>query len=71
MEKMSRLETLQICFSPVVLQPRLAIIFWGKGQKISQEEGAAWHPDVDIYFQDNAWADIKFFVEWAEKNLNP
>ena len=63
--------TLQICFSPVGPQPKLGIIFRGKGRKISEEEKASWHPDVDIYFQENAWADTKFSVEWAERTLKP
>ena len=46
--------TLQICFSPAGSQPKLAIIFRGKGKQISEEEKEAWHPDVDIYFKDNA-----------------
>ena len=29
----------------------------------------AWHPDVDVYFQDNAWADTSFSVKWANETL--
>ena len=50
-------------------QPRLAIIFRGKGTRISEDEKSSWHKDVDVYFQDNAWADTKFSVKWAEKTL--
>ena len=41
--------TLQIAFRPEENQPRLAIIFRGTGQKISEEEKKAWHPDIDVY----------------------
>ena len=39
--------------------------------KISEDERKAWHPDVDVYFQTNAWADTAFSVEWANKTLKP
>ena len=29
----------------------------------------AYHPDVDVYFQKNAWADTAVSVEWANKTL--
>ena len=61
--------TLQICFNPTGIQPRLAIIFRGKGKRISEEEKSAWHKDVDVYFQDHAWADTEFSVKWAERTL--
>ena len=50
-------------------QPRLAIIFRGKGTRISEDEKSSWHKDVDVYLQDNAWADTKFSIKWAEKTL--
>lgn len=61
--------TLQVCFNPAGDQPRLAIIFRGKGKRISDEEKLAWHKDIDVYFQENAWADTEFSVKWAEKTL--
>ena len=46
-----RQSTLQICFRPTgKQQPRVAIIFNGKGKRISEDEKNAWHPDVDVYF---------------------
>ena len=36
--------TLQICFRPEGQQPKIAIIFRGKGKRISQDEKDAWHP---------------------------
>ena len=63
--------TLQICFRPEGDQPRIAIIFRGLGLRISAVEKAAWDPDVDVYFQKNAWADTTFSIEWAERTLKP
>ena len=50
-------------------QPRLAIIFRGKGTRIREDEKSSWHKDVDVYFQDNAWIDTKFSVKWTGKTL--
>ena len=58
--------TLQVCFRPTGKQPKLAIIFRGKGKWITKEEKAAWHKHVDVYFQENAWADTDFSVAWAQ-----
>ena len=63
--------TLQICFRPTGKQPRVAIIFNGKGKRISEDEKNAWHPDVDVYFQENAWADTAFSVEWVKRTSPP
>ena len=30
----------------------------------------AYHPDVDVYYQENAWADTKVSVEWVQKTLS-
>lgn len=62
--------TLQICIRAEGEQPRIAVIFRGKGF-VGQDERLSYHPDVDVYFQPNAWADTKFSVEWAEKTLAP
>ena len=62
--------SLNICFSPKGEQPRLAIIFRGKGQRISAIDKEAWNKDVvDIYFQSNLWADTNFRVDWTERTL--
>ena len=29
----------------------------------------AWHPGVDVYWQDNAWADTTFSVDWVNRTL--
>jgi len=62
--------TLQVCLRPDGEQPRLGIIFRGTGKRISEDEKAAYHPDVDVYYQENAWADTKMCVEWVEKTLS-
>ena len=61
--------TLNICFRPEGDQPRVSIIFRGKGKRISSTEKESWDKDVDVYFQPNAWADTPFCVEWAKKTL--
>ena len=57
--------------SPEGVQPKLAIIFRGTGKRILEDEKKAWHPDVDVYFQQNAWADTTFSVEWSNRTLKP
>ncbi|KAK3271526.1 hypothetical protein CYMTET_20128 [Cymbomonas tetramitiformis] len=50
-----------------VTQPRLAIIFAGSGKKISKWEKEQYDKRVDVFFQRNAWADLPFTCEWAER----
>lgn len=65
-----RQATLMLFMSPdPSIQPRAAIIFRGKGMRISDTEKAAWDPRIDVYFQHNAWADTAFCVSWARKTL--
>ena len=54
--------TLQVCMRPEGKQPPIAIIFRGKGKRISDDEKRAWHPEVKVYFEENAWADGNFRV---------
>ena len=61
--------SLQVMFRPEGKQPALSVIFRGKGLRISQEEKEAWHPDVQVFFQTNAWMDHKVNMEWTEKVL--
>lgn len=61
--------TLQVCFRPTGGQPKIGIIFRGTGKRISADEKEAYHPDVDIYFQENAWADTNVSVEWVKRAL--
>ena len=51
--------SLNICFRPRGKQPRLAIIFRGKGKRINEVEKLLWDPDVDVYFQVNARVDTE------------
>ena len=60
--------TLQICFSPEGNHVKIEIIFRGKG-KVSKLEKKAYHKAVDVYFQDNAWADTEFSCKWVERTL--
>ena len=39
------------------------------GKRISAVEKASWHPDVDVYFQTNAWADTNFCAQLVKKPL--
>ena len=43
-------------------------IFRGTGKRISPVEKAAYHKNVDVFFQENAWADQKFCMEWAQRS---
>ena len=63
--------TLQIAISPGDTKVKLAVIFRGKGKRIGEDERKSWHPDVDVYFQENAWADGPFCLNWIEKTLKP
>ena len=45
-------------FLPEGSQARLTIIFHRKGKQISVDEKMAWHPDVDVFFQQNVWLDL-------------
>ena len=51
-------------------QPRIAIIFRGQGKRISLDEKIAWHQDVDVYWQCNAWADTKVALKWVKGTLS-
>ena len=62
--------TLQIVTRAEGEQPRIAIIFRGQGKRISLDEKIAWHQDVDVYWQCNAWADTKVSLEWVKGMLS-
>ena len=52
--------TLPICVRQFGTQSRLGIIFRGTGKRINQDECNAWHKeDVDVFFQENAWANTE------------
>lgn len=46
-----------------------AIIFRGTGARITQDEKESWHKDVDVFFQENAWADTPVCVDWVNRTL--
>ena len=46
-------------------QPRLTLIFRGKGLRISMEEKKQWDKRVLVTFQPKAWADRNWCMEWA------
>ena len=68
-----RMCTLQLCFSPDEKgpQPRPAIIFRGKGVRISAFERAAWHTGVDVSFNEKAWATDDWCYDNIPKQLAP
>ena len=39
------------------------------GKRISASEKLAYHQEVDVYYQTNAWADTSFSVQWVQKTL--
>ena len=69
-QSMARLDkrqcSLQVVLRPEGLQPKLGIIFRGKGN-IREEERACYHESVDVYFQAKAWADTAVSVDWVKK----
>ena len=68
-----RMCTLNLCFSPALTgpQPRAALIFRGQGLRISDAERAAWHKDVDVSFNEKAWANDAWCLEHIPKQLAP
>ncbi|CAB1103677.1 unnamed protein product [Ectocarpus sp. CCAP 1310/34] len=60
--------TMQVTFGPGEKTMRILVIFRGTGKRISPVEKAAYHEDVDVFFQDNAWADQKFCMERAKRS---
>lgn len=45
----------------------MALIFAGKGTGIPAAEKAQYHPGVDVYWQENAWADLAFTMAFTER----
>ena len=52
-------------------QPRAAIIFRGKGIRITREEQAQWDGRVDVYFQPKAWLNDSVLDEWTIRTFAP
>ena len=61
--------TLQLCLSPEDNHVKAEIIFRGTGKQIKAHEKAAYHKDVAIFWQKNAWADTDVCVEWVKTTL--
>lgn len=61
---------MQICFHPEG-QTNIDFIFRGKGKRVFEAEKLSWHPDVYVFFQENAHADSEFCIEWVEQTLKP
>lgn len=61
--------TIQACFTPGKVQPNVALIFKGTGQRIKESEKLQYAEGVDIYWQKKAWADGKFCIAWARRTL--
>ena len=51
------------------VQAKAAIIFRGKGLRISQQEKDQYHKNVDVYFQPNAWFDTETAIKWIDKTV--
>ena len=58
--------TLQLLISAENNLARVEVIFRGKhgGKYISAAQKKHYHPDVDVFFQPNAWADSEFSEEF-------
>ena len=57
--------TMQVMFRPEGNQPKLGIIFRGKG-RVTMDEKLAWHASVDVFFQQNAWLDSEVCKKWID-----
>ena len=60
--------TMQVTFGPGSRLMRISVLFRGTGKRISPVEKDAYHKNVDVFFQENAWADQKFCMEWAQRS---
>ena len=54
--------TLQVCTREYGSQPNIAITLEGTCTRTCLDEKAAYHPDVDVYWQMNAWAYAEYFL---------
>jgi len=56
---------------PVLQQPKVAIIFRGTGQRISQMEKDGYHDDVTVLWQAKAWVDRQTANAWVRDVIAP
>ena len=61
--------TLQVCMRADGKQPRITVIFLGKGKRMRPDEKAVWHLDVNVLWQENAWTDATVSVKWVNTTL--
>ena len=55
----------------MVINEELPQYFGGKGKRARPDEKAAWHPDVHVLWQENAWVDTTVSVNWVNTTLKP
>jgi len=48
---------------------KVTVIFRRTGKQIPKEGKAERHKDVDVYWQQNAYADLQYRIQWATKRL--
>ena len=60
---------LQVCFSPEANSCRIAIVFRETGKRIPADEKAAYHPSIDVYWQQCAWVDREVAVQWVKRTF--
>ena len=64
-----RFGTAQLCIhGGLGPQPKLTLFFRGKSTALARER-ARYHPDVNVLFQENAWADAATVTQWARTSL--
>ena len=51
------------------MKVRIGIIFRGTGKRVSSDGIKAYHPGVNVYWQQNACAGTKFSLEWIQNTL--
>ena len=61
--------SLQILYRPEGKQPKLRIIFRGKG-RVTMDENLAYHKSVNVFFQTNTWIDIDVCSKWIDTTLS-
>ena len=42
-----------------------------EGKRIRPDEKEAWHPDVHVFFQENAWVNTIVATDWVKTTLKP
>ena len=59
--------TLNVCFRPTGEQPKLPIIFQGKGKRLSAIEKASWDKEVDVFSEE--YIGWPWVFSWLVKGL--